>query len=85
MNSDDFQWLVKRHRVSSTVVVESAAQPEATVKSKAVEVDSTMDIAKAMIGEGSEVKIAVKNESTTVSSNKERNADVIGRLSELGD
>ena len=83
--SEDFQWLMHRYwrgtaeSQSSTV---SSASPKIL---SAVEVDSMKDLAAAMTAGTSDVEIGIKNESETVSTNKERNADTLRRISEIGD
>jgi len=83
--SDDFQWLMHRYwkgTVESQTSTASGASPRVL---SAVEVDSMKDLAAAMTAGTSDVEIGIKNESETVSTNKERNADTLRRISEIGD
>ena len=84
-SSEDFKWLMHRYSrgtAESGVSADSGASSRKVLS--AVEVDSMKDLAAAMTAGTSEVEIGIKNESETVSTNKERNADTLRRLSEIG-
>jgi len=86
VKSDDLQWLVRRYQTgASTGVGRTESAPGVKPSVGGVEVDSMKDLAAAMTAKTSEIEIDIKNESETVSSNKERSADVMRRLSEIGD
>jgi len=84
LGSEDVKWFLHKHKISEGVNT-SGSVSEAKPSVGGVEVDSMKDLAAAMVVKTSEIEIDIKNESEIIPSNKERSADTMRRLSEIGD